>query len=244
MIFYPAIDLKNGQCVRLLRGEMESATVFNDNPASQAQAFADAGCEWLHVVDLNGAFEGQPVNAAAVGAIIDAVDMKVQLGGGIRDMKTVEGWLNRGLSRVILGTAAVRNPEFVREACRVFPGRVAVGIDAREGLVAVEGWAEVSDITALELAKQLEDAGVAVLIHTDVARDGAMQGPNIEATMALARAVSTPVIASGGVSSMDDLAALKAAGDGLIDGAISGRALYDGRIDPAAAVALLAGRAG
>lgn len=242
MIFYPAIDLKNGQCVRLLRGEMDSATVFNDNPAGQAKAFADAGCAWLHVVDLNGAFEGQPVNADAVGAIIDTVDMKVQLGGGIRNMKTVEGWLERGLSRVILGTAAVRNPEFVREACRAFPGCVAVGIDARDGRVAVEGWAEVSDITALDLAKRLEDAGAAVIIHTDVSRDGAMQGPNIEATMALARAVSTPVIASGGVSSMDDLAALKTAGDGLIDGAISGRALYDGRIDPAAAVALLAGQ--
>ncbi len=242
MIFYPAIDLKNGECVRLLRGEMDSATVFNDNPAGQAKAFADAGCAWLHVVDLNGAFEGQPVNADAVGAIIDTVDMKVQLGGGIRNMKTVEGWLERGLSRVILGTAAVRNPEFVREACRAFPGCVAVGIDARDGRVAVEGWAEVSDITALDLAKRLEDAGAAVIIHTDVSRDGAMQGPNIEATMALARAVSTPVIASGGVSSMDDLAALKTAGDGLIDGAISGRALYDGRIDPAAAVALLAGQ--
>lgn len=244
MIFYPAIDLKDGQCVRLLRGQMDSATVFNDRPADQARAFADAGCAWLHVVDLNGAFEGQPVNADAVCGIIDAVDMKVQLGGGIRDMKTVEAWLSRGLSRVILGTAAVRNPALVREACRAFPGRVAVGIDARDGRVAVEGWAEVSDITALDLAKRLEDAGAAVLIHTDVARDGAMQGPNIEATLALARAVSTPVIASGGVSSMDDLAALKAAGEGIIDGAISGRALYDGRIDPAAAVALLAGGAG
>ncbi len=243
MIFYPAIDLKNGQCVRLLRGEMDSATVFNDNPASQARAFADAGCAWLHVVDLNGAFEGQPANADAVGAILDAVDMKVQLGGGIRHMKTVEAWMDRGLSRVILGTAAVRDPEFVREACRAFPGRVAVGIDARDGRVAVEGWSQVSDITALDLAKRLEDAGAAVLIHTDVARDGAMQGPNIDATLALARAVSTPVIASGGVSSMEDLAALKAAGEGIIDGAISGRALYDGRIDPAAAVALLAGGA-
>jgi phosphoribosylformimino-5-aminoimidazole carboxamide ribotide isomerase len=241
MIFYPAIDLKNGQCVRLLRGEMDSATVFNDDPASQARAFEAAGCAWLHVVDLNGAFEGQPVNAGAVEAILDAVGMKVQLGGGIRDMKTVEGWLNRGLSRVILGTAAVRDPALVREACKAFPGRVAVGIDARDGRVAVEGWARVSDITALDLAKRLEDAGAAVLIYTDIARDGAMEGPNIEATMALAGAVSTPVIASGGVSSMEDLAALKAAGEGVIDGAISGRALYDGRIDPAAAVALLAG---
>ncbi len=241
MIFYPAIDLKNGQCVRLLRGEMDSATVFNDDPASQARAFEAAGCAWLHVVDLNGAFEGQPVNAGAVEAILDAVGMKVQLGGGIRDMKTVEGWLNRGLSRVILGTAAVRDPALVREACKAFPGRVAVGIDARDGRVAVEGWSRVSDITALDLAKRLEDAGAAVLIYTDIARDGAMEGPNIEATMALAGAVSTPVIASGGVSSMKDLAALKAAGEGVIDGAISGRALYDGRIDPAAAVALLAG---
>jgi phosphoribosylformimino-5-aminoimidazole carboxamide ribotide isomerase len=241
MIFYPAIDLKNGQCVRLLRGEMDSATVFNNDPASQARAFEAAGCAWLHVVDLNGAFEGQPVNAGAVEAILDAVGMKVQLGGGIRDMKTVEGWLNRGLSRVILGTAAVRDPALVREACKAFPGRVAVGIDARDGRVAVEGWSRVSDITTLDLAKRLEDAGAAVLIYTDIARDGAMEGPNIEATMALAGAVSTPVIASGGVSSMKDLAALKAAGEGVIDGAISGRALYDGRIDPAAAVALLAG---
>lgn len=244
MIFYPAIDLKNGQCVRLLRGDMDTATVFSDDPAGQARAFAAAGCEWLHVVDLNGAFEGQPVNADAVGAILDAVDMKVQLGGGIRDMKTVEGWLNRGVSRVILGTAAVRDPELVRQACRAFPGRVAVGIDARDGRVAVEGWSQVSDITALDLAKRLEDAGAAVLVHTDVARDGAMRGPNIEATLTLARAVTTPVIVSGGVSSMDDLAALKAAGEGVIEGAISGRALYDGRIDPGAAVALLAGGAG
>ncbi len=243
MIFYPAIDLKNGQCVRLLRGEMDSATVFNDDPSSQARAFAAAGCDWLHVVDLNGAFEGLPVNGEAVAGILGAVEMKVQLGGGIREMKTVEAWLNQGLSRVILGTAAVRNPELVREACRAFPGCVAVGIDARDGWVAVEGWSRVSDITALDLAKKLEDAGAAALIHTDVARDGAMQGPNIEATVALARAVSTPVIASGGVASMNDLAALKAAGDGLIEGVISGRALYDGRIDPAAAVALLAGGA-
>ncbi len=244
MIFYPAIDLKNGQCVRLLRGDMDTATVFSDDPAGQARTFAAAGCAWLHVVDLNGAFEGQPVNADAIGSILDAVDMKVQLGGGIRDMKTVEGWLNRGVSRVILGTAAVRDPALVRQACRAFPGRVAVGIDARHGRVAVEGWSRVSDITALDLAKRLEGAGAAVLIHTDVARDGAMRGPNIEATLALARAVSTPVIASGGVSSMNDLAALKAAGEGVIEGAISGRALYDGRIDPAAAVALLAGGAG
>lgn len=244
MIFYPAIDLRNGQCVRLLRGEMESATVFNDDPAGQARLFAAAGCAWLHVVDLDGAFEGQPVNADAVSGILDAVDMNVQLGGGIRNMKTVEAWLVRGLSRVILGTAAVRDPQLVREACRAFPGCIAVGVDARDGWVAVEGWSRVSDVTALDLAKRLEDAGAAALIHTDVTRDGAMSGPNIEATVALARAVSTPVIASGGVSSMDDLAALKTVGEGLIEGAISGRALYDGRIDPAAAVALLAGEAG
>jgi len=241
MIFYPAIDLKDGQCVRLLRGEMDSATVFNDDPAAQAGAFSVAGCVWLHVVDLNGAFEGRPVNADAVASILDAVDMKVQLGGGIRDMKTVEAWLDRGVTRVILGTAAVRDPDFVREACRAYPERVAVGIDARDGWVAVEGWSQVSDMAALDLARRLEDAGAAALIHTDVARDGAMQGPNIEATVNLARAVSTPVIASGGVSSMDDLAAVMGAGQGLIEGVISGRALYDGRIDPAKAVAFLAG---
>jgi phosphoribosylformimino-5-aminoimidazole carboxamide ribotide isomerase len=238
MILYPAIDLKDGQCVRLLRGEMDAATVFNDDPAAQARAFQAAGCEWIHLVDLNGAFAGEPLNGAAVEAILDAISVPAQLGGGIRDMATIDGWLARGLARVILGTVAVRDPALVRQAAKAFPGQVAVGIDARKGMVAVEGWAETTGITALDLAKKFEDAGVAAIIYTDIDRDGAMQGPNVEATAALAKAVSIPVIASGGVSSMDDLTALKACGAAL-DGVISGRALYDGRIDVAAAVALL-----
>ncbi|MEL7466519.1 MAG: 1-(5-phosphoribosyl)-5-[(5-phosphoribosylamino)methylideneamino]imidazole-4-carboxamide isomerase [Pseudomonadota bacterium] len=240
MILYPAIDLKDGACVRLYKGEMDQATVFNDNPAAQARAFADAGCEWLHLVDLNGAFAGAPVNAAAVEGILAAVSVPCQLGGGIRDMETIEAWLEKGLARIILGTVAVRDPALVREAARAFPGKVAVGIDARDGMVAVEGWAETTDVTATDLAKQFEDAGVAAIIYTDIDRDGAMQGPNVAATAALAHAVSIPVIASGGVSSMEDLAALKSCGAAL-DGAISGRALYDGRIEVAAAAALLKG---
>ncbi len=239
MILYPAIDLKDGQCVRLLRGEMDAATVFNDDPAAQARAFVVAGCEWIHLVDLNGAFKGEPVNGAAVEAILGAIAIPAQLGGGIRDTATIEGWLAKGLARVILGTVAVRDPSRVREAARAFPGQVAVGIDARNGLVAVEGWAETTDITALDLARRFEDAGVAAIIYTDIDRDGAMQGPNIEATAALANAVSIPVIASGGVSSMDDLMALKNCGAKL-DGVISGRAVYDGRINVATAVAVLA----
>jgi phosphoribosylformimino-5-aminoimidazole carboxamide ribotide isomerase len=239
MILYPAIDLKDGQCVRLLRGEMEAATVFSDDPASQAAAFAAAGCEWLHLVDLNGAFAGHPVNAEAVEAILARVSVPAQLGGGIRDMGTIEGWLAKGLARVILGTVAVENPALVREAARAFPGKVAVGIDAKGGMVATRGWAEVTDVEATDLARRFEDAGVAAIIYTDIARDGAMQGPNVAATEALARAVSIPVIASGGVSSLDDLAALKATG--VIAGAISGRALYDGAIDLGAAIALLRG---
>jgi phosphoribosylformimino-5-aminoimidazole carboxamide ribotide isomerase len=239
MILYPAIDLKDGQCVRLLRGEMEAATVFSDDPASQAAAFEAAGCEWLHLVDLNGAFAGHPVNAEAVEAILAHVSVPAQLGGGIRDMETIEGWLAKGLSRVILGTVAVENPALVREAARAFPGKVAVGIDAKGGMVATRGWAEVTDVEATDLARRFEDAGVAAIIYTDIARDGAMQGPNVAATEALARAVSIPVIASGGVSSLDDLAALKATG--VIAGAISGRALYDGAIDLGAAIALLRG---
>jgi phosphoribosylformimino-5-aminoimidazole carboxamide ribotide isomerase len=239
MILYPAIDLKDGQCVRLLRGEMEAATVFSDDPASQAAAFAAAGCEWLHLVDLNGAFAGRPVNAEAVEAILARVSVPAQLGGGIRDMETIEGWLAKGLSRVILGTVAVENPALVREAARAFPGKVAVGIDAKGSMVATRGWAEVTDVEATDLARRFEDAGVAALIYTDIARDGAMEGPNVAATEALARAVSIPVIASGGVSSLDDLAALKATG--VIAGAISGRALYDGAIDLGAAIALLKG---
>jgi phosphoribosylformimino-5-aminoimidazole carboxamide ribotide isomerase len=238
MILYPAIDLKDGQCVRLLRGEMDAATVFNDDPAAQARVFAEAGCEWIHLVDLNGAFAGEPVNGAAVEAILGAITIPAQLGGGIRDMATIEDWLAKGLRRVILGTVAVRDPGLVRAVARAFPGQVAVGIDARKGMVAVEGWAETTDITALDLARKFEDAGVAAIIYTDIDRDGAMQGPNVEATAALANAVSIPVIASGGVSSMEDLSALKSCGAPL-DGVISGRALYDGRIDPTAAVALL-----
>jgi phosphoribosylformimino-5-aminoimidazole carboxamide ribotide isomerase len=238
MIIYPAIDLKEGQCVRLLRGDMDAATVFGDDPAAQAAAFQTAGCRWLHVVDLDGAFAGRPANAEAVAAILARVTVPVQLGGGVRDMAAIEGWLARGVARVILGTVAVRDPALVRAAARAFPGRVAVGVDAREGRVAVEGWAEATDLTALDLARRFEDAGVSALIYTDIERDGAMQGPNVEATAALARAVSIPVIASGGVSSLDDLRALKACGAPL-DGVISGRALYDGRIDLAEAVALL-----
>lgn len=239
MILYPAIDLKDGNCVRLLRGEMEAATVFGTDPAAQARAFVDAGCRWLHLVDLNGAFAGHPVNAGAVEAILAAVDVPVQLGGGIRDRATLEGWLEKGIARVILGTAAVRDPEFVRDAARAFPGRVAVGIDARAGRVAVEGWAQATDLEATDLARRFEDAGVAALIYTDIDRDGAMEGPNVPATAALAHAVSIPVIASGGVSSIEDLRALKACGAPL-DGAISGRALYEGRIDLREAVRLLA----
>ncbi len=238
MILYPAIDLKDGACVRLLRGDMEAATVFGTDPAAQARAFEAAGCRWLHLVDLNGAFAGAPVNGAAVEAILAAVKAPVQLGGGIRDRATIEAWLEKGVRRVILGTAALRDPDLVREAAAAHPGRVAVGIDARDGRVAVEGWAETSDVTALDLARRFEDAGVAAIIHTDIERDGAMQGPNVAATAALARAVSIPVIASGGVSSMDDLRAIKASGAPL-DGAISGRALYEGKLDLAEAVAFM-----
>src|SRR5512138_639444 len=235
MILFPAIDLKDGQAVRLLRGEMDSATVFNEDPAAQARAFAAAGFRWLHLVDLNGAFEGRPVNAPAVEAILAAVDIPAQLGGGIRDMATIERWLALGIRRVILGTVAVKNPALVREACRAFPGRVVLGIDARGGKVATEGWAEVSEITALDLARRFEDAGAAAIVYTDIDRDGALQGANVAATRALAEAISTPVVAS-----LDDLAALLAIEASGIEGVISGRALYDGRIDPKAALALLA----
>ena len=237
MILYPAIDLKDGQAVRLYKGEMEQATVFNDNPAAQARAFVDAGCEYLHLVDLNGAFAGTPINGAAVEAILADVDVPTQLGGGIRDIATIEMWLTRGISRVILGTVAVENPDLVREAARHFPNQIAVGLDAREGRVATRGWAEETDIMVTDLAKSFEDAGVAAIIYTDINRDGAMAGPNIEATEALARATTLPVIASGGVSSLADLIALR--DTGVIAGAISGRALYDGAIDLAAALAAL-----
>lgn len=239
MIFFPAIDLKDGKCVRLLRGEMDQATVFNDDPGAQAQAFVQQGCTWIHVVDLNGAFEGRPVNADAVDAILDDVTVPIELGGGIRDMETISFWLNKGVRRVILGTVALRNPDLVIEACKAFPGRIAVGVDAKDGLVAVEGWAEVSDITALELAKKFEDVGVAAIIYTDIARDGLMQGPNVESTLELARSISTPVIASGGVSSMEDLKVLQERGGDILEGVISGRAVYDGQIQVREAVELL-----
>ncbi len=237
MILYPAIDLKDGQCVRLLRGEMSAATVFGDDPAAQAAKFGAAGCEWLHLVDLNGAFAGAPVNGAAVEAILARVGVPCQLGGGIRDMRTIAMWLEKGLARVILGTVAVENPDLVREAARAFPGRVAVGIDARKGRVATKGWATETDVMATDLAQAFEDAGISAIIYTDIDRDGAMQGPNVAATEALARAVSIPVIASGGVSSLPDLIALR--DTGVIAGAISGRALYDGALDLAQALAAL-----
>ena len=238
MILYPAIDLKDGQCVRLLRGEMSAATVFGDDPAAQARLFQDAGCAWVHLVDLNGAFAGSPVNGAAVRAILANISVPAQLGGGIRDMATIEMWLSNGIARVILGTVAVENPDLVKEAARNFPGQIAVGIDARKGIVATKGWAHETNIHVTDLAQQFEDAGVAALIYTDIDRDGAMGGPNIAATESLARAVSIPVIASGGVSSLDDLRALQATG--VIAGAISGRALYDGAIHLSEALRALA----
>lgn len=240
MILFPAIDLKNGQCVRLEQGDMARATVFNLDPAAQARSFAAQGFEYLHVVDLDGAFAGKPVNAQAVEAMLKAVALPVQLGGGIRDMATVEGWLGKGIARVIIGTAAVRDPAFVKEAAKAFPGRVAVGLDARDGKVAVEGWAETSQVTALEIAQRFEDAGVAAIIFTDIARDGLLKGLNLDATIALAEHISIPVIASGGLASMTDIEALVAPKAHRLAGAIAGRALYDGRVDPAAALALLA----
>jgi phosphoribosylformimino-5-aminoimidazole carboxamide ribotide isomerase len=238
VILYPAIDLKDGQCVRLLRGDMGKATVFNRDPADQARKFAAAGAQWIHVVDLDGAFAGKPKNAAAVDAILKAVPgIKVQLGGGIRDRASIKAWLDQGAARVVLGTAAVKNPELVKAACKEFPGRVALGIDARQGQVAVEGWAESSSISVLDLARRFADAGAAAIVYTDIERDGALEGVNLEATAELARAVKTPVIASGGIASLDDIAALKAKG---IPGAILGRALYDGRVDLQSALALAA----
>jgi phosphoribosylformimino-5-aminoimidazole carboxamide ribotide isomerase len=240
VILFPAIDLKEGRCVRLVQGDMDRATVFNDDPADQALTFVRQGFPWLHLVDLDGAFAGRPVNADAVRAILAAVDVPVQLGGGIRDMRTVEGWLAEGVARVIIGTAAVRDPDFVREAARLHPGRIAVGIDAKDGHVAVEGWAKASTLTAEELGRRFEDAGVAALVYTDIARDGILTGLNLPMTLALARAVRVPVIASGGLASLGDIERLLEPDCAGLAGAITGRALYDGRIDPAEALALLA----
>lgn len=237
MILYPAIDLKDGACVRLKRGDMEQATVFNADPAAQAKAFEDAGCDWLHVVDLNGAFDGKSTNEAAVRAIRSAVTMKMQLGGGIRSMESIESWLAAGVTRVILGTVALKNPALVKEAAKRFPGQIAVGIDAKAGMVAVEGWAEVSDMRATDLAKRFEDAGVAAIIYTDIARDGLMGGPNLEETAELAASVRIPVILSGGVSSLVDLAAIKQMD--VLEGAIVGRALYEGAFSAHEALELL-----
>ena len=239
MILFPAIDLKNGQCVRLEQGDMARATVFNLDPAAQAASFAAQGFEYLHVVDLDGAFAGKPVNALAVEAMLATVEMPVQLGGGIRDLKTIEAWLEKGVARVIIGTAAGRDPELVKNAARNFPDRVAVGLDARDGKVAVEGWAATSEVTALDIAQRFEDAGVAAIIFTDIARDGLLKALNLEATIALADRISIPVIASGGFASIEDVKALLAPRAKKLAGAIAGRALYDGRLDPAAALALI-----
>ena len=242
MILFPAIDLKDGLAVRLEQGDMARATVFNRDPAAQAAEFETLGFRYLHLVDLDGAFAGKPVNAAAVERILETVSIPVQLGGGIRDMRTVEGWLEKGVTRVILGTAAVGDPGFVKEPAKAHPGRVAVGLDARDGRVAVEGWAETSDLAAEDIARRFEDAGVSAIIYTDIARDGLLKGLNLDATVALAEAVSLPVIASGGLASIADIEALLAPRVAKLEGAITGRALYDGRLDPREALALVAGR--
>jgi len=241
VILFPAIDLKEGLAVRLQQGDMARATVFNRDPAAQANAFEQQGFQYLHIVDLDGAFAGKPMNAAAVESIVGAVKIPVQLGGGIRDRATIDGWLGKGITRVIIGTAAVRNPALVKDAARAHPGRVAVGLDARDGKVAVEGWAETSELSALDIARRFEDAGVAAIVYTDVARDGMLKGLNLDATIALADAVSIPVIASGGLASIDDVRALLEPRAKKLEGAIAGRALYDGRLDAAAALALLRG---
>jgi len=240
LTLFPAIDLKDGACVRLRRGAMDQATVYADDPAAQARVWEQAGFSWLHVVDLNGAFAGRPVNGAAVRAILAAVHLPVQLGGGIRDLAGIEAWLEAGVRRVILGSAAAKNPALVHAACRAFPGRIVVGIDARDGFVATEGWAETSTVPATDLALRLQDAGAAALIYTDIARDGMLSGLNLDQTVALARLVATPVIASGGVAGLADLEALRDAAPGTgLTGVIVGRALYDGRLDPQAALAVL-----
>jgi len=246
LILFPAIDLKDGQCVRLYKGDMEQATVFNDNPAAQAKAFEDAGAEWLHLVDLNGAFAGQPVNGAAVERILGSIAMPVQLGGGIRDMATIAMWLEKGVRRVILGTVAVKDPGLVKAAAKAFPGQVVVGIDARGGMVAVDGWADTTQMRAADLARAFEDAGVAAIVYTDIDRDGALTGVNVEATAALADAVTIPIIASGGVAGPEDLDRLIAAAArcrGTIEGVISGRAIYDGRLELKSAFRQLGGAA-
>jgi phosphoribosylformimino-5-aminoimidazole carboxamide ribotide isomerase len=239
VILFPAIDLKEGRCVRLVQGDMDQATVFNDDPAAQAEVFEAQGFEWLHLVDLDGAFAGRPMNADAVDGILSRVTLPVQLGGGVRDMKTVEGWLGKGVRRIIIGTAAVRDPLFVREAARLHPGRIAVGIDARDGRVATEGWARTSEMSAEDLGRRFEDAGVAAIIYTDIARDGVLKGLNIESTLALAAAVGIPVIASGGLASMDDVRRLLQPDCAILAGAVTGRALYDGRLDPVHALGLI-----
>jgi phosphoribosylformimino-5-aminoimidazole carboxamide ribotide isomerase len=241
MILFPAIDLKDGACVRLVEGDITQATVFNRHPAAQARAFADLGFDWLHVVDLNGAFMGAPVNAGAVESILASVSLPVQLGGGIRDLATVEMWLGKGVARVILGTAAVKNPALVREAAKAFPGRIAVGLDARDGRVAVEGWAAVSELGAVDVARRFEDAGITALIFTDIGRDGRLRGLNMEATLELARAVSIPVIASGGLAGIEDVKRLLEPDASILEGAIAGRALYDGRLDAREALGLVRG---
>lgn len=241
MILYPAIDLKDGACVRLVKGDMDQATVFNNDPAAQAREFEGQGFSWLHLVDLNGAFEGEPVNGAPVEAILKATSLPVQLGGGIRNMEVASRWIEKGIARIILGTAAVNDPDFVDEAARAFPGKVALGLDAKDGKVAVKGWAEASELSVLDVARRFEDKGIAAIIYTDISRDGILTGLNIEATVALAEAVDIPVIASGGLASIEDIKSLISADCKGINGAISGRALYDGRIDPAEALALIRG---
>lgn len=239
MIFFPAIDIKDSECVRLFRGDLEQTTVFNNNPAAQAKIFERAGCQWIHVVDLNGAFLGKPVNGKAIKRIIRDVSIPIELGGGIRDRRTIDMWLGEGVARVILGTVALNEPKLVLEACKAYPNQIAVGIDAKAGKIAVEGWSKSSKTTPLELAQKYEDAGVSVIIFTDIYRDGAMNGPNLEATLRLAQNISIPVILSGGVSSMGDLKALKHAGEGILEGVICGRAIYDGRINLSDATKLL-----
>ena len=239
MILFPAIDLKDGQCVRLKLGDMEQATIFNDNPAAQAKRFESQGFEWLHLVDLNGAFEGRPVNGKAVEEILKAISIPVQLGGGIRDLATIEHWLSRGVTRVILGTIALRDPDIVREACKEFPGEIVIGIDAKAGHVAVEGWGESSSLTAIELGKRFEDVGVTAIVFTDIDRDGILKGINFEKTLELANSVNIPVIASGGLASIKDVERLLQPDCAILEGVISGRAIYDGRLDAKAALKLI-----